>query len=58
MRSVERFADETRDLRLVREVETRRDAGLERKLSNQRQAERIDGRDGNVGQSLPQFFPS
>ena len=46
-----------RNLRLIREVESGLDARLERELTNQRQAERIDRRDGNVAEPLAQLLP-
>ena len=57
-RPIERFADEPRNLGLVREVEPGRDAGFERKLADERQAERVDGGDGDVAQPLAQLFPA
>ena len=56
-RSIERFADESRNLRLIREVESGFDARLERELTNQRQAERVDRRDRNVAEPLAQLLP-
>ena len=56
-RPIERFADEPRNLRLIREVESGLDARLERELTNQRQAERVDRRDRNVAEPLAQLLP-
>ena len=57
-RPIERFADEPRDLRLVRQVEARIDVGFERELADERQTERVNRRDGNLAQAIAHRFPS
>ncbi len=57
-RPIERFADQPRHLRVVGKVEPRIHVGLERKLANERQAEGIDGRDGDVSEAIVQVAPS
>ena len=43
---------------LVGEIEGRIDVGLERKLAQQRQAERVDGADGDVAEPVAQLQPA
>ena len=57
-RLVERLADQPRHLGVVGEVEAGIDVGFERKLAQQRQAERVDGRDGDVAEALLQIAPA
>ena len=57
-RAIERFLHQTRRLRLVRHLEAGIEIRLERKLAEQREAERIDGADGDVSRSLANVAPS
>ena len=56
-RQVERLAGEPRHLGLVGDLERGIDAGLERKLAQQAEAERVDRRDLDVGDALAQRAP-
>ena len=51
-RLIERLADQPRHLGVVGEVEPGIDVGFERKLAQQRQAERVDRRDRDVAEPL------
>ena len=55
---VERLLDQARDLGLVGHVEARVEVGLERKLAQQGQAERVDGADGDVVEAVAQLAPA
>ena len=57
-RAIERLLHETRHLGLVGQSEARIDVRFQWKLAQQRQAEGVDRRDGDVAQSLPQIAPS
>ena len=50
-RPIERFAHQAGRLGFVGQVEPGIDAGFERELAQQRQAERVDGGDGDVGET-------
>ncbi len=56
-RAVERHLDEARDLGLVGQREAGIEAGLERKLAQQREAERVDGRHRDLVGTIPQRLP-
>ncbi len=51
-RLIERVFDESRDFGLVRQVETGVEIRLERKLPQERQAERVNRADGDVAQAI------
>ena len=57
-RPIERRGDEPRHLGLVGEIEGRIDVRLERELAQQRQAERVDGADGDVAEPIAQIQPA
>ena len=57
-RVIERVFDETRDFGLVRQVKTGVEIRFERKLPQERQAERVNRADGNVTQVIAQLDPS
>ena len=57
-RSIERRGDEPRHLGLVGKLEGGIDVGLERELAQQREAERVDGADGDVAESIAQLEPA
>ena len=57
-RLVERLADQPRHLGVVGELEPGIDVGLERKLAQQRQAEGVDRRDGDVAEALLEIAPA
>ena len=57
-RLIERLLDEPRHLGLVGHVEPGIDVRLERKLAQQRQAERVDRADGDVAEPIAQLAPS
>ena len=56
-RLIERLADQARHLGVVGQVEPGIDVGLERKLAQQRQAERVDRRDRDVAEALLELAP-
>ena len=55
---IERLLDEPRHLGLVRHVEAGIEIGLERKLAQQRQAERVDRADRDVAEAIAQLEPA
>ena len=55
---IERLVDEPRDLGLVGEIEAGIDAGFERELANEREAEGVDRRDGDLAEPFPQIAPT
>ena len=57
-RAIERFVDETRHLGFVGHVEPRIEVGLERKFTQQRQAEGVDGADRDVVGAVAQLAPA
>ncbi len=57
-RPIERLVNEARHLGFVRHLETGIQIGLERKLPQQRQAERVDGADRDVGRPVAQLAPA
>jgi hypothetical protein len=57
-RAVERLVDEPRHLGFVGQGEPRIEVRLERKLSEQREAERIDRAHADVPEPIAQFAPS
>jgi hypothetical protein len=57
-RAIERLVHEAQHLGLVGHREAGIEIGLERKLAQQRQAERVDGADGNLAESLAQLAPA
>ena len=57
-RVVERLLDEPRHLGFVGDVEARVEVGLERKLAQQREAEGVDGADGDVVEPVAQLAPA
>ena len=57
-RAVERRFDQARRLGFVGEVEAGIDAGFERELVQQRQAERVDGADGDVAERVANLAPA
>ena len=57
-RVVERILDEARNLGLVRQVEAGIEIGFERKLPQQRQAERVDRADRDVAEAVAQIEPA
>ena len=57
-RAIERGFDESRRFGFVGEIETGIDAGLERKLVQQRQAERVDGADADVAERIADLAPA
>ena len=57
-RAIERFVDETGHLCLIRDVEAGIEVRLQRKLAEQRQAEGVDGADGNLVDAVAQLTPA
>ncbi len=57
-RVVERFLDQARHLGFVGHVEARVEVGLERELAQQREAERVDGADGDVVEAIAKLAPA
>src|SRR5438132_9886389 len=57
-RAIERFVDETGHLGLIRDVEAGIEVRLQRKLAEQRQAEGVDGADGNLVDAVAQLTPA
>ena len=56
-RAIQRLLHQARHLRLVGHLEAGIEVRLERKLAKQRQAERVDGADGDVARSLAHVAP-
>ena len=56
-RLIERFADQARHIGVGRQIKARVDVRFERKLAQQRQAERIDRRNRDVAETLLQVAP-
>ncbi len=56
-RLIERLADQARHIGVGRQIETRVDVRFERKLAQQRQAERVDRRNRDVAETLLQVAP-
>ena len=57
-RLIQRLFDKPRHLRLVGHLEPGIDVRLERKLAQQRQAERIDRADGDLAEPIAQLAPA
>ena len=57
-RLIERVFDESRDFGLVRQVKTGVEIRFERKLPQERQAERVNRADGDVAQVIAELDPS
>ena len=55
---IERLARSGAERRCRREIETGIDVRFERKLAKQRQAERVDGRNGDVAEALLELAPA
>ena len=55
--AIERFVDQARQLGVVGNGKGRVEVGLERKFPQQRQAERVDRADGNIGGPIAQLAP-
>ena len=55
---IERVFDESRDFGLVRQVKTGVEIRFERKLPQERQAERVNRADGDVAQVIAKLDPS
>ena len=55
--TIERFVDQPRQFGVVGNGEGRVEVGLERKFPKQRQTERVDRADGNVGGAIAQLAP-
>ena len=56
--AIERLGDQPRHLGVVGQLERRVDVRFERKFAQQRQAERVDGGDGDVAKALFQLAPA
>jgi hypothetical protein len=56
--AIDRLVDEARHLGLVSQREAGVDVRLQRELADQRQAERVDGVDGNIRHPIPQRQPA
>ncbi len=55
--AIECFVDQARQFGVVGNGESRVEVGLERKFPQQRQAERVDRADGNIGGAIAQLAP-